>query len=84
MEYYESGAVYLQGQFKNGVREGSWKEMSEAGKTTATVKYKDGKIASGAFTGMHPNPKPDQPKGNQPAPAPAPAPAHGPGDGHNH
>ena len=82
MEYYDGGAVYISGEYKNGLREGTWTESSEAGKKTATVKYKAGEIVSGSFTGPHPNPKPEEPK--TPQPAPAPAPAHGPGDGHNH
>lgn len=49
IQYYESGALMMEGAIKNGLREGEWKSYFEDGKTQSTGFFHEG-IRTGATT----------------------------------
>jgi len=42
VEKYSSGKLKMTGEFKNGLKEGSWKEYDETGKIATDTRYKKG------------------------------------------
>ena len=42
--YHINGKVWIEGNFKNGWRDGEWKEFSENGKFIAKINYKGGEV----------------------------------------
>ena len=54
IEYYESGAIMMEGAMKDGHREGAWKSYFEDGKTQSTGFFHEG-IRTGKSTVYHEN-----------------------------